>query len=345
MNTMSMYYVTLPDGKRLEFEQPVSARAVAEAIGPGLAKAALGATINGSLSDLLSIIPNGAKISILTKKNPEIIDLMRHTLAHVMAQAAIEHFLAEGQPRSSVKMGVGPVIENGFYYDFDVPRPLTPEDLESLEERMKAIIKAKLPLRKYELPRDEALKRYEKIGDPYKVELIQDLPAGEALSFYEQGGEQGFTDLCRGPHVPNTGDITPHFKLMNVAGAYWRGDEDRAQLQRIYGVAFLSKEELDQYLWMLEEAKKRDHRKLGKELDIYVLDEEVGPGLPLWLPRGAIMIEEIERLAKEVEEDAGYDRVRTLTLPKRPCLSAAVTCPIMLKTCIRRWSLTACATT
>ena len=308
-------HVVLPDGKKLELPENANGLAVAEAIGPGLAKAALGTTVNGELSDLQSAVADGAEVSILTKKSPEVIELMRHTLAHVMAQAVIEHFTEQGHARKDINMGIGPVIENGFYYDFDVPRGMTPEDLEVIEQKMRAIMKAKLPLIKYALPRDEALARYTEIGDPYKVELIEDLPEDEILSFYEQrdpnSGEEGFTDLCRGPHVPNTGDLPKHFKLMSVAGAYWRGDEKRKQLQRIYGVAFQTKEELEQHLWMLEEAKKRDHRKLGKELDIFTLDEEVGPGLPLWLPRGTVIIDEIEALARELEDDAGYERVRT----------------------------------
>ncbi len=308
--------VTLPDGKRLELPAHATPNDVAQAIGPGLAKAALGATINGELSDLMTEIPENAAVSIVTKRDTDAIKLMRHTLAHVMAQAVIDFFVAEGHERSEVRMGVGPVIENGFYYDFDVPRSLHPEDLEKIEARMREIIKAKLPLRKYELSRSEALERYRAINDPYKLELIEDLPADEAITFYEQGGAEGFTDLCRGPHVPNTGLIPPHFKLMSIAGAYWRGDENRPMLQRIYGVAFLSKEELNKHLWMLEEAKKRDHRKLGKELDIYTLDEEVGPGLPLWLPRGAVLIEELEELAKEMERKASYERVRTPHLSK-----------------------------
>src|SRR5690606_5912332 len=252
-----------------------------------------------------------------TPKTPDATTRQRHTLAHVLAQAVRDVFVAEGYPPEAVKLGIGPVIENGFYYDFDLPRSLTPDDLGKLEARMREIIAADLPLRKYALSRDEAIARYRALGDPYKVELIEDLPEGEAITFYEQGGEEGFTDLCRGPHVPSTGAVTPHFKLMSVAGAYWRGDECRPMLQRVYGVAFATKEELEHHLWQLEEAKKRDHRKLGAELDIFVLDEDVGPGLPLWLPRGAVMIDEIERLAKEVEEEAGSDRVRSPQLAKQ----------------------------
>jgi len=309
--------VVLPDGKDLELPAGATGADLAAAIGPGLAKAALGVKVDGRLSDLQSTVPDGAKVTVVTGKDPDAIQLQRHTLAHVLAQAVRELFVEEGYPPESVKLGIGPVIENGFYYDFDLPRSLTPDDLGTLEERMRRIIAADLPLRKYALPREEAIDRYRRLGDPYKVELIEDLPEGEQITFYEQGGEEGFTDLCRGPHVPSTGAVTPHFKLMSVAGAYWRGDETRPMLQRVYGVAFATKEELEHHLWQLEEAKKRDHRRLGAELDIFVLDEDVGPGLPLWLPRGAVMVEEIEKLAKEVELAAGYQRVRTPHLAKQ----------------------------
>ena len=309
-------HVTLPDGKRLDVPDHATPKDVAQAIGPGLAKAALGATVNGQLSDLLTELPDGAQVSILTKRDDDVIRLMRHTLAHVMAQAVIEYFVAQGHSREAIKMGIGPVIENGFYYDFEVPRALTPEDLTEIEARMRNILQAKLPLRKYELPRHEALERYRQIGDPYKVELIEDLPEGVALTFYEQGGEQGFTDLCRGPHVPNTGDIPPHFKLMSVAGAYWRGDESRPMLQRIYGVAFRTKEELEHYLWQLEEAKKRDHRKLGRELQLFTFSEDVGSGIPLFLPRGEIIRHEMERFVRELQTRFGYEHVWTGHLAK-----------------------------
>jgi threonyl-tRNA synthetase len=303
--------VTLPDGKKLDVPDRATAADVAAAIGPGLAKAALGAKIDGQVTDLFSEVPPGAKVSILTSRDDEVVYLMRHTLAHVLAQAVREHFAAQGFDKREVKLAIGPVIENGFYYDIDAPKSLSADDLEQIEARMREIIQAKLPLRKYALPREEALARYREAGDPYKLELIEELPEGEAITFYEQGGEEGFTDLCRGPHVPNTGVLPPHFKLTSVAGAYWRGDEKRPMLQRIYGVAFASKEALEHYLWQVEEAKKRDHRKLGAELEIFTLDEDIGPGLPLWLPRGAVIAEEIEKLAKEMEHKAGYVRVRT----------------------------------
>ena len=308
-------FVTLPDGKRLDLPEHATAKNVAEAIGPGLAKAALGAFVSGQLTDLLSELPDGAEVSILTKKDDASIRLMRHTLAHVMAQAVADVFVAEGHPREAVKMGIGPVIENGFYYDFDLPRTLVPDDLEKIEARMREIIAAKLLLRKFELPRAEALARFEG-RDPYKLELIADLPEDVPLTFYEQGGEDGFTDLCRGPHVPNTGDIPPHFKLMSVAGAYWRGDESRPMLQRVYGVAFKTKDELEHHLWQLEEAKKRDHRKLGRELDLFTFSEDIGSGIPLFLPRGEIVRHEMERYVRELQTGYGYQHVWTGHLVK-----------------------------
>ncbi|HET8984386.1 MAG TPA: threonine--tRNA ligase [Trueperaceae bacterium] len=308
--------VELPDGKRLDLPDGSTGAAVAQAIGPGLAKAALGTRVNGSLSDLQTTVPDGATVAIITKRDADAIILQRHTLAHVLAQAVREYFVEQGFSANSVRMGIGPVIENGFYYDFDLPRSLTPDDLQAIEVRMRAIVDSDLPLRKYELPRAEALRRFVALDDPYKTELIEDLAADQAITFYEQGGENGFTDLCRGPHVPSTGAVPPHFRLMSVAGAYWRGDESRPMLQRIYGVAFASKEELDTHLWQIEEAKKRDHRRLGADLDIFVLDDDVGPGLPLWLPRGTVMIDQIEKLAHDMEDARGYQRVRSPHLAK-----------------------------
>ena len=283
--------VILPDGTRLDLEDGATGGDVARAIGPGLARAALGTTVDGVPSDLLSPVHDGAQVTIVTKRNDGWLRLARHTLAHVMAQAVRELFVREGHDAADVKMGIGPVIEHGFYYDFDLPRSLTPADLETIEARMREIVAEDLPLRRYELPREEAVRRYEGAGDPYKLELIRDLPEDVAITFYEQGDETGFTDLCRGPHVPSTGRIPPHFKLMSIAGAYWRGDESRPMLQRVYGVAFATREELDHHLWLLEEAKARDHRKLGQELEIFTLDDDVGPGLPLWLPRGTVMVD------------------------------------------------------
>jgi threonyl-tRNA synthetase len=242
---------------------------------------------------------------------------IRHSAAHIMAQAVLEIF-PEG------KISIGPPVDDGFYYDFDLPRSLTPEDLEKIEERMKAIIKGDFAFIRREVSAQEARELFK--GQPYKLELIDGLEKGGTDEYGEESQEKQvistykqdtFEDLCRGPHVEKTGQINPDaIKLMSIAGAYWRGDEHNPMLQRIYGTAWETKEQLDQYLNMLEEAKKRDHRKLGKELEIFVFDDEVGPGLPLWLPRGAILIEELEGLAKEMEERAGYVRVRTPHLSK-----------------------------
>jgi threonyl-tRNA synthetase len=242
---------------------------------------------------------------------------IRHSAAHIMAQAVVEMF-------PEAKYTIGPPIENGFYYDFDLPRSLTPEDLQVIEKRMRQIIAGHFPFQKKVVSGDEARQIFQ--DQPYKLELIDGLEKGGLDEYGNPLAEKPdisiykhdkFTDLCRGPHVENTGQINPSaVKLMNVAGAYWRGDEKNAMLQRIYGTAWHNKKELDEYLNMLEEAKKRDHRKLGKELEIFVFDEEVGPGLPLWLPNGGILIEELEKLAKEMEFKAGYDRVRTPNITK-----------------------------
>ncbi|QRN80264.1 MAG: threonine--tRNA ligase, partial [Nocardiopsis sp. BM-2018] len=308
--------VVLPDGKRLDLPDHATGRDVATSIGPGLARAALGVRVDGRLSDLHSEVSDGASVEVVTGRDPDALELQRHTLAHVLAQAVREHLVEEGFAPTAVRLGIGPVIEHGFYYDFDLPRSLTPDDLPPIEARMRAIIAADLPLERTVVERDVALDRYRALGDPYKVELIEDLPADVPISFYRQGGDAGFTDLCRGPHVPSTGRLPAHFRLTSLAGAYWRGDERRPMLQRVYGVAFASAEALEKHLWMLEEAKKRDHRKLGAELDIFTLDDDIGPGLPLWLPRGTIIVEELERLAHEVESAAGYQHVRSPHLTK-----------------------------
>ncbi len=309
-------HVLLPDGKQLDVPEHATGKDVAEAIGPGLARAALGVRIDGKLSDLQSGVPSGAKVEVVTKRDADAMFLARHTLAHVMAQAVKELFVAEGFDASEVRMGIGPVIENGFYYDFDLPRTLNPDDLEQIEARMHELVKSDMPLEKFSLPRAEALERFRKQGDPYKVELIEDLPEGEQITFYEQGGEDGFTDLCRGPHLPRTGAVPPHFKLMSVAGAYWRGDETRPMLQRVYGVAFATKDELEHHLWQLEEARKRDHRKLGKELKLFTFSDDIGAGLPLFLPRGEIIRHEMERFVREKQTEHGYQHVWTGHLVK-----------------------------
>lgn len=303
--------VYLPDGKALEVQEGATARDVAQALGPRLAQKAVGAIVNGELYDLLKPLPPGASVRILTEEDPEYQTLFRHTLAHVLAQAVKEHFQEKGYDPESVKLGVGPVIEKGFYYDIDAPEPLSDEDLPALEARMRAILAKDLPLRRYTLSREAALARYQG-KDPYKTELIQELPEGEEISFYQQGDEAyGFTDLCRGPHVPSTGRIPPHFRLTHVAGAYWRGDERRPMLQRVYGVAFRTAEELKAYLWQLEEAKRRDHRRLGRELELFLIDPMVGKGLVLWLPKGNTIREELIAFMREEQLRRGYQLVTT----------------------------------
>jgi threonyl-tRNA synthetase len=301
--------VFLPDGKQLDLQPGATALDAAKLIGPKLAEQALGARANGKLWDLLTPLPDGAKIEILTSRKPaEAIDLSRHTLAHVMAQAILEMYEAKGFSRDRIKMGVGPVIENGFYYDFDLPEQLKLEELEELEARMRAIIARDLPMKRYEVTREQALERYDG-KDQYKTELIEGLPDNEPMTFYQQGSESDFTDLCRGPHIPRTGLIPPHFKLTATSGAYWRGSEKNPMLQRIYGVAFATAPELETYLWQQEEAKKRDHRKLGKEMDLFTFSDEVGQGLPLWLPKGAFIRKKLEDYMYEKEQEYGYDYV------------------------------------
>ncbi len=308
MERMTVY---LPDGKALDLPEGATALDVAKAVGPGLAQAAVGALVDGEVYDLFQPLPEGAKVRILTEKDPEYQRLFRHTLAHVLAQAVKEFFREKGYDPESVKLGVGPVIEKGFYYDIDAPEPLSDEDLPAIEAKMREILKRDLPLKRFVLSREEALARY-RGKDPYKTELILEIPEGEEISFYQQGDENfGFTDLCRGPHVPSTGRIPPHFKLTHVAGAYWRGDEKRPMLQRIYGVAFRTAEELKEYLWQLEEAKKRDHRRLGRELELFLIDPMVGKGLVLWLPKGNVVREELMAFMREEQVRRGYQLVTT----------------------------------
>ncbi|WP_347241542.1 threonine--tRNA ligase [Thermus sp.] len=303
--------VYLPDGKPLDLPQGATARDVAKALGESWERRAVGALVDGELYDLLRPLPEGARVRLLTEKDPEFQRLFRHTLAHVLAQAVKEHFREKGYDPESVRLGVGPVIEKGFYYDIDAPEPLSEEDLPAIEERMREILRRDLPLKRFVLPREEALARY-RGKDPYKTELILEIPEGEEISFYQQGeGEEGFTDLCRGPHVPSTGRIPPHFKLTHVAGAYFRGDERRPMLQRVYGVAFRTAEELKEYLWQLEEAKRRDHRRLGRELELFLIDPVVGKGLVLWLPKGNAIREELMAFMREEQVRRGYQLVTT----------------------------------
>lgn len=308
MKRMTVY---LPDGKALDLPEGATAWDVAKALGPSLAKAAVGALVEGEVCDLFKPLFDGARVRILTEKDPEYQRLFRHTLAHVLAQAVKKYFQEKGYDPESVKLGIGPVIEHGFYYDIDAPEPISDEDLPAIEAKMREILKRDLPLGRFVLSREEALARYQG-KDPYKTELIQEIPEGEEISFYQQGDEAyGFTDLCRGPHVPSTSRIPPHFKLTHVAGAYWRGDENRPMLQRIYGVAFRTEEELKEHLWRLDEARKRDHRRLGKELELFLIDPVVGKGLVLWLPKGNILREELTQFMRQEQLRRGYLLVTT----------------------------------
>ncbi|HSQ22603.1 MAG TPA: threonine--tRNA ligase, partial [Coriobacteriia bacterium] len=295
---MPQISVVLPDGSSLSVPEGSTIHDVAASIGTRLAAAALAGRIDGRLVDTWALVPDGAKVEIVTERDPEALHLLRHSAAHVMAEAIKQLF-------PLARFGIGPAIEDGFYYDIEVDRTFTPEDLGAIEERMTDIIAEEQPFARAELSRLDALRVFD--GQPYKLELIGDLPEDEVLSAYTSGI---FTDLCRGPHVPHTGWIKA-FKLMKVAGAYWRGDSERPMLQRIYGTAWFSQKDLDAYLTRLEEAEKRDHRKLGKELDLFHFDELAGSGLVLYHPKGARVLHElIEWLSADLYE-RGYEEIRT----------------------------------
>ncbi len=272
-----MIKVTLKDGSVKEYNKGITVKEVAESISPGLARVALAAEINGEVKDLSYEINEDTNLNILTFDSEGGKEAYRHTSSHILAQAVKRLY-------PDAKLAIGPAIDNGFYYDFDVDKPFTVEDLEKIESEMKKIIKDDLKLERFTLSRDEAIKFMEEKGESYKVELINDLPEGATISFYKQGD---FVDLCAGPHVESTGKVKA-YKLLSVAGAYWRGSEKNKMLQRIYGTSFAKKSELDEYLHRLEEAKKRDHRKLGRELDLFDIYEE-GPGFPFFLPKGMVL--------------------------------------------------------
>ncbi|HRM21351.1 MAG TPA: threonine--tRNA ligase [Neisseria sp.] len=291
--------ITLPDGSRRQFEAPVSVYDVAASIGTGLAKAALAGKVDGKLVDTSFVIEHDADLAIVTGKDAEGIDIIRHSTAHLMAYAVKELF-----PEAQVT--IGPTIEEGFYYDFAYKRPFTPEDLTAIEAKMAELVKQDIPVERYELPRDEAVAYFKGIGEAYKAEIIESIPQGEVLSLYREGS---FTDLCRGPHVPSTGKLKV-FKLMKVAGAYWRGDSSNEMLQRIYGTAWATKDELKDYLFRLEEAEKRDHRKLGKQLDLFHLQDEA-PGMVFWHPKGWALWQTIEQHMRKELDAAGYQEIKT----------------------------------
>lgn len=299
----NMIQLTFPDGAVKAFEQGSTTEDVAASISPGLRKNAIAGKLNGELIDFTRPIETDGTIEIVTPDSPEALHILRHSTAHLLAHAVHRLF-------PETKFGVGPVIENGFYYDMDAVDPITAEDLEKIEKEMKKIVAENIPVIRHEVTRDEAEKRLEAIEDPYKLELLQDIPADETVTIYEQGD---FFDLCRGVHVPSTGKLK-EFKLLSIAGAYWRGDSNRKMLQRIYGTAFFKKDELKKHLKMLEEARERDHRKIGKELDLFMVSQKVGQGLPLWLPKGATIRRTIERYIVDIEEKLGYQHVYTPVL-------------------------------
>ncbi|GAC1526913.1 MAG: threonine--tRNA ligase [Ramlibacter sp.] len=293
-----MISLTLPDGSRREYAHPVTVADVAASIGPGLAKAALAGKVDGKVVDITYSVDHDAPVAIVTAKDPEGLDVIRHSTAHLLAYAVKDLF-----PEAQVT--IGPVIENGFFYDFSYKRPFTPDDLVAIERRMAELVAKDEKVERRVLPRDAAVEYFKGLGEHYKAEIIASIPANEAVSLYREGA---FEDLCRGPHVPSTGKLR-HFKLMKVAGAYWRGDHRNEMLQRIYGTAWTTKEELQQYLTMLEEAEKRDHRKLGRELDLFHIDD-VAPGVVFWHPKGWAVWQVVEQYMRQVYRDTGYQEVK-----------------------------------
>jgi threonyl-tRNA synthetase len=290
--------ITLPDGSVRQFDKPVTVGEVAASIGPGLAKAALGGKVDGKLVDTSHALDRDAKVAIVTDRDPDGLELIRHSTAHLLAYAVKELF-------PDAQVTIGPVIENGFYYDFAYKRPFTPEDLAAIEKRMAELAKRDIPVKREEWKRDDAVKFFESIGEKYKAEIIGSIPAAEGISLYREGD---FIDLCRGPHVPSTGKLKV-FKLMKVAGAYWRGDSRNEMLQRIYGTAWAKKEDQESYLHMLEEAEKRDHRRIGKQLDLFHMQDEA-PGMVFWHPKGWALWQQVEQYMRRVYRDNGYLEIR-----------------------------------
>ncbi|SCZ49163.1 threonine--tRNA ligase [Thiohalomonas denitrificans] len=297
--------ITLPDGSQREFDHPVSVHDVAAGIGPGLAKAALAGKVDGRLVDTDFTIDHDAELAIVTEKDEAGLDVIRHSTAHLLAQAVKELF-----PETQVT--IGPVVEDGFYYDFAREKSFTPEDLQAIEKRMSELAQEDLPVQRDVMPRDEAVEFFRSVGEQYKAEIIEEIPKGEDISLYRQGD---FVDLCRGPHVPSTGKLKA-FKLMKLAGAYWRGDSSNEMLQRIYGTAWRNKKELKQYLHRLEEAEKRDHRKIGRQQELFHTQEEA-PGMVFWHDRGWILYQQVEQYIRQVLRRHSYQEVRTPLLADR----------------------------
>ncbi|WP_348945751.1 threonine--tRNA ligase [Chitinibacter sp. FCG-7] len=294
-----MPVVTLPDGSQRQFESAVTIAEVAASIGAGLARAALAGKVDGQLVDTSYMIDRDVNLAIITEKDADGLEVIRHSTAHLLAYAVKQLF-------PTAQVTIGPAIENGFYYDFSYERPFTPDDLVLIEKKMQELAKQDIPVERYELSRDEAVAYFKSIGEIYKAEIIESIPADQTLSLYREGD---FTDLCRGPHVPSTGKLKV-FKLMKVAGAYWRGDSKNEMLTRIYGTAWAKKEDLAQYLHMLEEAEKRDHRKIGKQLDLFHMQDEA-PGMVFWHPKGWTLWQTIEQYMRRKLNQHGYDEIRT----------------------------------
>ena len=300
-----MPIIRLPDGSERSFENAVTVADVAASIGAGLARAALAGKVNGALVDTSYLIEANADLAIITERDAEGVDIIRHSTAHLLAYAVKELF-------PDAQVTIGPVIDNGFYYDFSYKRAFNPEDLIAIEKKMAELAKKDEQVTRKVLPRDEAVAYFKSINEHYKAEIIESIPADQDVSLYTEGG---FTDLCRGPHVPSTGKLKA-FKLMKLAGAYWRGDSNNEMLQRVYGTAWAKKEDLDAYLFQLEEAEKRDHRKLGKQLDYFHMQED-GPGMVFWHPRGWSLWQEIEQYMRAKFVEYGYQEVRTPTIMDR----------------------------
>jgi len=290
--------IRLPDGAVRHFDAPVSIAQIAQSIGPGLAKAALAGKVDGKVVDTSFVVDRDASVAIVTDRDPEGLEVLRHSAAHLLAYAVKELF-------PDAQVTIGPVIEDGFYYDFSYKRPFTPDDLAAIEKRMGELAKKDEPVERSEMPRDDAVAYFENMGEHYKAEIIASIPSNEPISLYREGG---FVDLCRGPHVPSTGKLKA-FKLTKLAGAYWRGDSRNEMLQRIYGTAWAKKEDLEAYLKRIEEAEKRDHRKLGKQLDLFHQQDEA-PGMVFWHPKGWSVWQEVEQYMRRVYRDNGYQEVR-----------------------------------
>ncbi len=300
-----MPQIRLPDGSVRSFDKPVTVAEVAASIGAGLARAALAGKVDGRLVDTSYVIDRDAALAIVTDRDPEGLELIRHSTAHLLAYAVKELF-------PDAQVTIGPVVEDGFYYDFAYKRPFTPEDLAAIEKRMQELARRDIPVTREEWDRDEAARFFESIGEKYKAEIIRDIPAGETISLYREGD---FVDLCRGPHVPSTGKLKA-FKLMKLAGAYWRGDHRNEMLQRIYGTAWAKKEDLEEYLHRLEEAERRDHRRLAKQLNLFHLQDEA-PGMVFWHPNGWVLWQEIEQYMRRKFREYGYQEVKTPTVMDR----------------------------